>query len=484
MTSPPTSPAAGVAPAHSRSEQQRVVVGTTIGTAIEWYDYFLYAQVAGIVFNTIMFSDEMDSGVRTLISFLTVGISFLFRPLGAFLAGHFSDRFGRRVVLMVTLIAMGCATALIGLLPTYAHIGIWAPILLMALRIIQGVSAGGEWGSAVLLAVEHAPRDKRGLFGAGPQIGVPVGLLMASGVLVIMDVIAPGEAFMEWGWRIPFLLSVLLVIVGIFIRHGVEESPVYAEMTERPDIHKAANPIGALFGKFWLVLLLASLVLAGNGAVGYMTTGGFIQSYALRPEGLAMERGPVLMAVTLSGFTWMLTTLFAGWVSDKIGRRTTSIVGFIIQGLGVIALFPLVETGSIGKLTFGLLFLTVGLGLTYGQISSKFAELYPAAIRGSGTSITYAIASILGGAFAPMIATALVNRTGGTGAVTAYLMVMTLLGLVCALLLRDRTRIPLSSDFEDIQATSHFFWQPDWHPAAQRREQQVARRQAGAMQSK
>lgn len=169
MTSPPTSPAAGVDLAHSRSEQQRVVAGTTIGTAIEWYDYFLYAQVAGIVFNTIIFSDEMDPGVRTLISFLTVGISFLFRPLGAFLAGHFSDRFGRRVVLMVTLIAMGCATALIGLLPAYAHIGIWAPILLMVLRIIQGVSAGGEWGSAVLLAVEHAPRDKRGLFGAGPR---------------------------------------------------------------------------------------------------------------------------------------------------------------------------------------------------------------------------------------------------------------------------------------------------------------------------
>ena len=457
-----------------RSEQARVVAGTTIGTAIEWYDYFLYAQVAGIVFNTIMFSDEMDPGVRTLISFLTVGISFLFRPLGAFLAGHFADRFGRRVVLMVTLIAMGAATTIIGLLPTYAQIGIWAPILLMLLRIIQGISAGGEWGSAVLLAVEHAPDKKRGLFGAGPQIGVPIGLLMASGILTIMDVIAPGDAFMEWGWRIPFLLSILLVIVGIFIRHGVEESPVYVTMTARPDLQKASNPIGTLFSRFLPVLLVAALVLAGNGAVGYMTTGGFIQSYATSERYLGMDRGDVLGAVTLSAFTWMLTTLLAGWISDRIGRKTTTVTGFIIQAVGVLALFPLVETGSVTNLTIGLVFLTVGLGLTYGQISSMFTELYPASIRGSGTSITYAVASILGGAFAPMIATALVEATGGTNAVTMYLLGMTLLALVCSLLLRDRSRIPLSPNYEDVQNTGHFMWQEDWRPAAERREAELA----------
>lgn len=447
-----------------QAEQRRVVAGTTIGTAIEWYDYFLYAQVAGLVFNTIMFSDEMAPGVRTLISFLTVGISFLFRPLGAFLAGHFADRYGRRIVLMVTLIAMGVATTLIGLLPSYATIGVWAPILLMLLRIVQGISAGGEWGSAVLLAVEHAPAHKRGLFGAGPQIGVPIGLLMASGMLAIMDLIAPGDAFMEWGWRVPFLLSILLVFVGMFIRHGVEESPVYQVMTERPDIEKAPNPIGTLFGKFSGVLFIAALVLAGNGAVGYMTTGGFIQSYATQPDGLAMDRGSVLTAVTFSAFTWIWTTLFAGWISDKIGRKTTNIVGFLIQAVGVFLLFPMIDTGDIANLTIALVFLTVGLGLTYGQIASMYAELYPASIRGSGTSITYAFASILGGAFAPMIATALVNATGGTGAVTVYLATMTGIALVCSLLLRDRTRIPLDSDYEPIQRGSHFMWQEDWKP--------------------
>lgn len=237
-----------VTPTISTAERRRVVAATTIGTAIEWYDYFLYAAVAGLVFNHLMFG-PLEGGLATIISFLTVGLSFLFRPVGAFLAGHFADRFGRRVVLMVTLIAMGGATTLIGVLPTYETAGIWAPILLITLRIIQGISAGGEWGSAVLMAVEHAPTDKRGLYGAGPQIGVPAGLLLSSGVLSIMNTIAPGDAFMDWGWRVPFLLSFALVLVGYLIRMGVDESPVFAEIAEREE-EEATNPIGTLFKKF------------------------------------------------------------------------------------------------------------------------------------------------------------------------------------------------------------------------------------------
>ncbi|AKK11659.1 MFS transporter [Corynebacterium uterequi] len=449
-----------------RAEQRRVIAGTTIGTAIEWYDFFLYAQVAGIVFNTIMFSEDMPAGVRTIIAFLTVGISFLFRPLGAFLAGHFADRLGRRVVLMITLMTMGLATTLIGLLPTYETIGIGAPILLLALRIIQGISAGGEWGSAVLLAVEHAPAHRRGLFGAGPQIGTPAGLLLASGAMTIMNLIAPGDAFVEWGWRVPFLFSFVLVLVGVFIRHGVEESPIYAEMTDRPDVVKDPRPVATLFGRYGAVLVAAAFIIAGNGAVGYMTVGGFIQAHAIQPEGLAMDRGQVLAAVTLSAFTWLMTTLATGWFSDLFGRRNVTIVGFLVQAIGVVALFPLVDTGSLRWLTVALVFLTLGLGMTYGQLSSLYAEVFPASIRGSGTSITYAVGSILGGAFAPMIAAALVNATGGTRAVTAYLLGMTFLGLIGATVLRDRTRIPLGSDYEAIQRGSHFLWQPDWRPAA------------------
>lgn len=450
---------ATVTPTISTAERRRVVAATTIGTAIEWYDYFLYAAVAGLVFNHLMFG-PLEGGLATIISFLTVGLSFLFRPVGAFLAGHFADRFGRRVVLMVTLIAMGGASTLIGVLPTYETAGIWAPILLITLRIIQGISAGGEWGSAVLMAVEHAPTDKRGLYGAGPQIGVPAGLLLSSGVLSIMNTIAPGDAFMDWGWRVPFLLSFVLVLVGYLIRMGVDESPVFAEIAEREE-EEATNPIGTLFKKFTPLVLVAALVFAGNGTVGYMTTGGYIQRYATDPEGpVALDRGDVLNAVTVSAFSWALTTLFAGFISDYIGRRNTYLLGFIMQGIGAAALFPLVNTGSLGLLYGALLFLTVGLGLTYGAQSAMYAELFPASIRATGVSITYALGSVLGGAFAPMIAASLVEATGTTFAVSGYLVSASIVGFICTFILRERKGIALGAEHEAEQSRGHFIFSP------------------------
>lgn len=442
-------------------ERRRVVAATTIGTAIEWYDFFLYASVAGLVFNKHMFG-PLSGGAATVVSFLTVGLSFLFRPLGAFLAGHFADRVGRRAVLMITLCMMGSSTALIGLLPTYDSIGYWAPALLIILRILQGASAGGEWGSAALMAVEHAPRSRRGLFGAGPQVGVPAGLLLSSGVLALMNAVAPGDAFENWGWRVPFLLSLVLVAVGFWIRRGVEESPVYQEIEgeiargDVPEVQKLQNPVGVLLRKYWSVVLIGALIFAGNGTVGYMTTGGFVQHYATDPDGLSMDRGPVLVIVAVSAASWMLFTVIAGALSDALGRRRTYVLGFLVQGAAALVLFPLVNTGEIWGLTIGLLLLTVGLGLTYGPQSAMYAELFPASVRGAGVSITYALGSVLGGAFAPMIAAALVDATGGTGAVTFYLVVATLIGLVAVLLLRDRTGISLSARDEEVQSTGQF----------------------------
>lgn len=443
------------APTISAKERRRVIAATTIGTAIEWYDYFLYAAVAGLVFNQLMFG-PLEGGLATIVSFASVGLSFLFRPLGAILAGHFGDKLGRRTVLMVTLFAMGGATTLIGLLPTYDTWGIWAPILLITLRIIQGISAGGEWGSAVLLAVEHAPNNKRGVYGAGPQVGVPMGLLMSSGVLSIMNTIAPGDAFLEWGWRIPFLFSIVLVVIGYAVRMGVDESPVFREISERKDA-EAPNPIGILFKRYLPLVFTAALVFAGNGAVGYMTTGGYIQNYTTNPEGpIGLDRGDVLNAVTLSAVTWLFSTLFAGWVSDHIGRRMTYLIGFVLQGIGAAALFPLVNTGSLGMLYLALIGLTIGLGLTYGPQSALYAELFPASIRASGVSITYAIGSIFGGAFAPMIAAALLEATGTTFAISVYLVGMSTVGFVCTFLLRERKGIPLGPEQEAQQMTGHF----------------------------
>lgn len=448
----PTTTTAALRTVAQVREQRRVIAGTVIGTSIEWYDFFLYASAAGLVFGKLFFG-PMGPQAAVIASFMSVGISFLFRPLGAFMAGHLGDRWGRKRVLMVTLIGMGASTTLIGVLPTHASIGIAAPILLVFLRLIQGISAGGEWGGAALMAVEHAPVDRRGLYGASPQVGVPLGLLMASGMLALMTVIAPGDAFMAWGWRVPFLLSVVLIGVGYWIRHGVEESPVFTEIAELKDERKA--PIGVLFRKHGVLVVCAALMFAGNNAAGYMTTGGFIQSYATNPDGpLGFERGPVLLAVTGSAVTWLVFTLLAGWVSDRIGRRNSYVLGWILLAGGIVSLFPLVNTGSLGLLFLGLAILTIGLGFTYGQQSATYTELFPASVRFSGVSISYAIGAIFGGAFAPTIAQALLNATGSTHSISIYLCILVVLGLVATLLLRDRTGIPLGHGSEEEQSVS------------------------------
>lgn len=449
----PDGPSAARAPA--ARERRRVVLATIVGTTVEWYDFFIYASAAGLVFGQLFF-EPAGSSLGTLVAFGSVGVSFLFRPLGAFVAGHLGDKYGRRVVLVLTLVLMGVATALIGVLPTYAQIGVAAPVLLVLLRILQGISAGGEWGGAVLMSCEHAPVARRGLFGASPQIGVPLGLLLASGVLGIMNAVAPGEAFLTWGWRVPFLLSVVLIGVGYWVRRSVEESPVFVEIAQRAETTR--QPLVRLFRRHTPLVIVAALVFAGNNAVGYMTTGGYIQRYASDPAGpVGLDRGPVLWAVTISAVVWLVSTWFAGAVSDRLGRRTTYAIGFVVQLAGVLALFPLVNGGTFGSLLLGLSFLSVGLGLTYGPQAALYAELFPASIRFSGVSISYAIGSILGGAFAPTIATALVQATGTTTAVTMYLAGMTVIGLAAVLMLRDRTGIPLGPDHEELQAASPIY---------------------------
>jgi MFS family permease len=434
------------------ADRRRVVFATVVGTTVEWYDFFLYSTAAGLVFGQLFFAPA-GPGIAQILSFLTVGLSFLFRPLGAFLAGHLGDKYGRRVVLMLTLILMGASTTLIGVLPTYEVIGVAAPVLLILLRILQGISAGGEWGGAVLMAVEHAPRTKRSLFGASPQLGVPLGLLLASGMLALMALIAPGDAFLAWGWRVPFLLSFVLILVGHYVRKRVEESPVFVELSERKE--KTRAPIVQLFRKHAVLVIIAALVFAGNNAVGYMTTGGYIQRYATNPNGpVGLATADVLGAVTLSAVSWLTFTWLGGWIGDKIGRRNTYFIGWAAQLVGVLTLFPLVNTGSVGMLTLGLVVLTVGLGLTYGPQAALYAELFPASIRFSGVSISYAIGAILGGAFAPTIAQALVDATGGTAAVTVYLAGMTVVGFLATLLLRDRSGIPLGPDHEAEQSVS------------------------------
>ncbi len=439
-----------------RGNERKVAMATIIGTTVEWYDFFIYASAAGLVFKHLFFAPAGNT-LGTLIAFASVGVSFLFRPLGAFLAGHYGDKIGRRAMLVVTLILMGASTTLIGLLPTYASIGIAAPILLVLLRVIQGISAGGEWGGAVLMAVEHAPDGKRGRFGAFPQIGVPLGLLLASAVLALMSgVISPGDAFIEWGWRVPFLLSIVLLFLGHWIRRTVDESPVFEEIKERKA--NAERPVITLFKNHGLLVLLAALVFAGNSALGYMTTGGFIQNYTTDPNGpLQMDRTPVLLAVAAAAATWMLFTFMAGVWSDKIGRRNVYLIGWAVQLVGVFTLFPLVNMGTWQSVLAALVLLSVGIGLTYGAQSAFYSEMFPASIRFSGVSISYAIGAIVGGAFSPMISAAIVAQTGSTESVVYYLTGMTLVGLVATLLLKDRSNIPLGPQYEALQNESAIY---------------------------
>ncbi|MFD4423143.1 MFS transporter [Agromyces sp. NPDC058484] len=437
------------------ADQRRVIFATVVGTTVEWYDFFIYAASAGLVFGTLFF-EQAGPEFAQILAFITVGISFLFRPLGAFLAGHYGDKIGRRPMLVLTLLLMGVATTLIGVLPTYDAIGIWAPILLILLRVFQGISAGGEWGGAVLMAVEHAPKKRRGVFGASPQIGVPIGILLSSGVLAIMAVIAPGDAFLAWGWRVPFLLSVVLIGVGYWVRRRVSESPVFEEIAERKE--EARMPIVQLFRKHLLLVIVAAFVFAGNNAVGYMSTGGFVQRYATDPEGaIRLDPAPVLWAVAATGVTWLVFTWLGGWISDRIGRRNTYIIGWITLALALLALFPIVNLGTPLSLFFGVGLLTIGLGLTYGPQAALYSELFPASIRFSGVSISYAIGAIIGGAFSPTIAQALLQATGNPWSITVYLLIMVALGLVATLLLRDRTGIPLGPEHEHVQEKSPIY---------------------------
>ncbi|MEQ6897080.1 MFS transporter [Microbacterium sp. KR10-403] len=450
----------------SPADRRRVVFATVIGTTVEWYDFFIYAFAAATVFAALFF-EPMGEEFAQIVSFFSVGVSFLFRPLGAFLAGHFGDKIGRRPMLVLTLLLMGAATTLVGLLPTHAAIGVWAPILLIFLRVVQGISAGGEWGGAVLMAVEHAPKKKRGLFGASPQIGVPIGLLLASMVLAVVEAIFPGvpagsdipladTAFGQWGWRIPFLLSIVLIGVGYWVRRRVEESPVFEEIAERKA--ETRMPIVKLLRHHLLLVVVAALVFAGNNAVGYMTTGGYVQHYATDPKGpLQLDPGPVFWIVAVSGVTWLVFTWFGGWLSDKIGRRNTYIVGWISLFIGVFLLFPLTNIGTLWSLLAALVILTVGLGLTYGPQAALYAELFPASIRFSGVSISYALGAVLGGAFSPLIAQAIFQATGSTMGITWYLAGVVVLAFIATLLLRDRTGIPLDPEHEEEQARGQIY---------------------------
>lgn len=408
-------------------EHRRVLAGAMVGTTIEWFDFFIYAQAAALIFATQYFSPASNDSptIAQVVSWASLGISFLFRPLGAVIAGHIGDRFGRKPVLVITLLGMGGATVAMGLLPNYEVIGLAAPIILVFLRILQGLSAGGEWGGAALLAVEHAPTNRRGYFGAFPQVGVPAGMLLATLFMLVLSATLTTEQFNSWGWRVPFISSLVLIIVGFLIRRLVEESPVFSEMQEMKK--KSTAPLSLLFKNHKKLVLLAALIFAGVNAAGYLAI-AYIVSYG--SDVVGYDRTTVLAITSITAIAWIISTLVFGGLSDTIGRKQTFVIGYLGSILWAIPTWLLVDTGNVMLFALAMVVLGILLGSTYGPQSALYAEMFPASVRLSGVSIGYALGSIIGGAFAPMIAALLLNATGTSISIGIYIAVISAISLI------------------------------------------------------
>ncbi|QNE90392.1 MHS family MFS transporter [Corynebacterium incognita] len=409
------------------SEHRKVLGGSLVGTTIEWFDFFIYAQAAGLIFAAQYFDPvgNENESLAQIIAWASLGISFLFRPLGAIAAGHLGDRLGRKPVLVVTLLGMGVATVAVGLLPNYDSIGMWAPVGLIILRVIQGLSAGGEWGGAAMLSVEHAPHGRRGYFGSFPQVGVPLGMLLATVFMLVLSKLLTPEQFTEWGWRIPFVSSVVLIGLGFYIRSLVEESPAFAEMEELKK--KSSAPLAVLFKEHAMTVLKCALIFASNNAIGYFAIAYFV-SYGTKVVGY--ERTDALLVTLLAAFSWLVGTLYFGGFSDRFGRKATFTWGYVAMILWSFPTWWLVDSGNLALFSVAVGILGLMLGATYAPQSALYAEMFPVHVRLSGVSIGYAFGSIIGGAFAPMIAEMLYAEFGTSAAIATYGVVISIISLI------------------------------------------------------
>lgn len=401
------------------------IAGTSfIGTAIEWYDFFIYANAAALVFGT-QFFPSLSPLAASLASLSTFAVGFLARPLGSVVMGHFGDRVGRKSMLVTSLLIMGVATVLIGLLPTYAQIGVWAPILLVALRFVQGLGVGGEWGGAVLVAVEHAPESRRGFYGSFPQMGVPAGIILSNLVFLTMSSALTPEQFASWGWRVPFLLSAALIAVGLYVRLRLEESPLFlAAKRARTDTRL---PVVELLRDHWRRVVLAGLAFMAANTIGYITL-VYVLSYTTGP--LQMQRSTVLLLVLLASVVQLAATPALSALSDRLGRRKVFIAGAALSALWSLPLFMLLDTRSPVAVLVGLVVAVTILSAMYGPQAAIAAELFPTRVRYSGASLGYQLSAIFGGGLAPVIATSLYASTGTSVSTALYLAVICLVSLV------------------------------------------------------
>ena len=424
-----------------RASIGRVELASSFGTAIEYYDFFIYGTAAALVFGQLFFPLNEDPLVGTLAAFATYAVGFVARPVGGVVFGHFGDRVGRKAMLVISILLMGLATFLIGLLPTYAQVGIWSPILLVALRLIQGFSVGGEWGGAALMSVEYAPDGRRGFYGSWMMAASPVGAMLATGAFAALASLSDKQ-FLAWGWRVPFLLSIVLVGVGLFIRLRIFETPAFARVREAGS--RARLPVvEALREHPKSVVLAAGANLGFNTFIFVLFT--FMLSYATGQ--LGVERSVVLNGTLVGSAVQIAAVLAFSALSDRVGRRPVMLAGAAFLALYAFPLFWLVDTGDTTLIMLAITIGFFGSAAIFGPMAAFISESFGTRVRYSGASLGYQMGAVLGGGLSPFIATALLGwSNGGSWAVSIYLLLGALVSFASVYLLRETFRSELSGE--------------------------------------
>ncbi|WP_405987957.1 MFS transporter [Streptomyces sp. NBC_00986] len=413
------------------TKMRRISLASMVGTTVEWYDLFLFGTASALVFGKVFFP-EFDGAVGTILSFLTFASAYLARMVGAVLFGHFGDRLGRKSMLLISLTAMGVATFAIGLVPGYGTLGVAAPLLLLGLRVIQGLALGGEWGGAVLMTVEHAPADRRGFFGSMVQIGVPIGTLLANGAFLLVASTTSDDALYSWGWRIPFLASALLVGIGVYIRLHIEETPSFKAV--RDEGAKAKIPFVALMRRYWRQVLLGGVATLSTGSTFTLMVASGV-SYGTND--LGHSKNLMLWAVMVSCGVAFLAIPYFGRLSDRVGRKPVIYAGIAAEAVLAFPFFWLLDTGSAPLVFVAYALMMLAFSANYGPIATFLAELFGTHVRYSGLSVAYMLSGLLGSAATPAITAWLLTATGNSSSIAWYVLGAATLSLLALFLLAE-----------------------------------------------
>jgi MFS family permease len=432
----------GLPDAEHSAQLRKAVIASTIGTAIEWYDFFLYGTAAGLVFGKLFFPNH-DALTGTLLAFGTYFIGFVGRPIGAAIFGHYGDRIGRKATLIATLLCMGLATFAIAFVPTYDSIGIWGAVILTALRALQGIGVGGEWGGSVLMSMEWArKRGQRGLVASWPQFGVPCGLLLSTAAVALFSAWT-GDQFPVWGWRIPFALSIVLVGVGLWIRLGILETPVFQKLLDQNKIEK--TPILEVIKKQPKEIILSAFLRMSEQAPFYIFT-AFIFAYAVGT--LKMDRGFILSAVMVAACVSFFTIPISGHLSDKIGRKNMYLIGAVTMGIFGFIYFAMVDTATPTLVFIAIVLSLIPHDMQYGPQSALIAESFTPRLRYSGASLGYQLASLIAGGPSPIIATALFATYHSGYAIAIYIAACAIITVIATAMMPDYTGKDISAEYD------------------------------------